>query len=164
MSTTVHSEAGIEQLLQAKTELLPPRSLVENARLRNYAEEYSRSVEHPETFWAQAAQELEWFQPWTKVFDWKYPTFSWFLGAKCNITYNCLDRQVKSGRKNKVAFIWTTEDGTERQVTYGQLLDFVGRTANALKSVGVKKGDRVIIYMPLTLEGVVSMLACLPRM
>jgi acetyl-CoA synthetase len=160
MSTTVHSEAGIEQLLQAKTELLPPRSLVENARLRNYAEEYSRSVEHPETFWAQAAQELEWFQPWTKVFDWKYPTFSWFLGAKCNITYNCLDRQVKSGRKNKVAFIWTTEDGTERQVTYGQLLDFVGRTANALKSVGVKKGDRVIIYMPLTLEGVVSMLAC----
>src|SRR5262249_58514036 len=74
--------------------------------------------------------------------------------------YNCLDRQIKAGRKNKVAYTWTGEDGRERQMTYGQLLDFVSRTANALKSLGVKKGDRVIIYMPLNLEGVVSMLAC----
>src|SRR3954452_8279000 len=73
---------------------------------------------------------------------------------------NCLDRQIKSGRKNKVAYIWTGEDGAERQIIYGQLLDFVSRVANGLRALGVCKGDRVIIYMPLTLEGVVSMLAC----
>src|SRR5579859_374766 len=160
MATVAHPEAGIEQLLHAENELLPPKSLVENARLKNYEAEYKRSVEDPEGFWADAAKELEWFQPWNKVFDWKYPTFEWFQGGKCNITYNCLDRQVKSGRKNKVAYIWAGEDGAEQQITYGQLLDFVSRTANGLKSLGVKKGDRVIIYMPLSLEGVVSMLAC----
>jgi acetyl-CoA synthetase len=159
MSTT-HSEAGIEQLLHADHELLPPRFLVDNARLQNYAEEYRRSVETPEAFWAMAAKELHWFRPWTKVFDWKYPTFEWFQGGQCNITYNCLDRQVQSGRKNKVAYIWAGEDGAEQQITYGQLLDMVCRTANGLKSLGVKKGDRIIIYMPLCLEGVVSMLAC----
>src|SRR3954453_4322455 len=160
MSTSTQPDAGIEQLLHAENELLPPKSLVENARLKDYAAEYKRSVEDPEAFWADAANELEWFRPWTKVFKWKYPTFEWFQGGKFNITHNCLDRQVKSGRKNKVAYIWVGEDGTERQITYGQLLDQVGRTANALKSLGVKKGDRVIIYMPLSLEGVVSMLAC----
>ncbi len=122
MSTVVHSEAGIEQLLHTETELLPPKSLVENARLKDYAAEYKSSVDDPEAFWAGAAKELEWFQPWTKVFDWKYPTFEWFQGGKCNITYNCLDRQVKSGRKNKVAYIWVGEDGTEQQITYSQLL------------------------------------------
>jgi acetyl-CoA synthetase len=160
MSSTIHSEAGIEQLLRAETELLPPKSLVENARLKDYAAEYQRSVDDPEGFWAAAAKELEWFQPWTRVFDWKYPTFEWFQGGKCNITHNCLDRQIRSGRKNKVAYIWVGEDGAEQQITYGQLRDFVCRAANGLKSLGVKKGDRVIIYMPLCLEGVVSMLAC----
>src|SRR4051794_36852118 len=89
MSIVAHSEAGIEQLLYTETELLPPKSLVENARLKDYAEEYRRSVEDPESFWTAAAQELEWFQPWSEVFEWKYPTFEWFLGGKCNITYNC---------------------------------------------------------------------------
>lgn len=152
--------AGIEQLLHSENEIHPPASLVANARLRDYPAEYKRSVEDPDCFWSEVAKELEWFQQWTKVFEWKYPTFEWFSGGKCNITYNCLDRQVKTGRKNKVAYTWTGEDGAERQMTYGQLLDFVSRTANGLKSLGVKKGDRVIIYMPLNLEGVVSMLAC----
>src|SRR6478736_8977680 len=160
MSTVAPSEAGIEQLLRTEQELLPPKSLVANARLKDYAAEYKRSVEEPEAFWADAAKELEWFQPWTKAFEWKYPTFEWFQGGKFNITYNCLDRQVKSGRKNKVAYIWMGEDGTEQQITYSQLLDFVCRTSNGLKSLGVKKGDRVIVYMPLCLEGVVCMLAC----
>src|SRR5689334_2959411 len=160
MSSTTHTEAGIEPLLRTETELLPPKSLVENARLKDYAAEYQRSVDDPEAFWASAAKELEWFQPWTRIFDWKYPTFEWFQGGKCNITHNCLDRQVKSGRKNKVAYIWAGEDGAEQQITYGQLLDFVCRAANGLKQLGVKKGDRVIVYMPLCLEGVVCMLAC----
>jgi acetyl-CoA synthetase len=160
MSPVGQPDRGIEQLLHTETEIHPPKSLVENAFLQDYPAEYKRSVDDPEAFWASAAKELEWFQPWTKVFEWTYPTFQWYLGGKFNITYNCLDRQVKSGRKNKVAYIWVGEDGTEQQVTYGQLLDFVCRTANGLKQLGVKKGDRVIIYMPLCLEGVVSMLAC----
>jgi acetyl-CoA synthetase len=160
MAPLAPTESGIEQLLHAENELHAPAFLVQQCRLRDYAAEYRRSVESPDAFWSGVASELEWFQPWKKVFAWTYPTFQWFIGGKCNITHNALDRQVKSGRKNKVAYIWTTEDGTEQQITYGQLLDFVGRTANGLKSLGVKKGDRVIIYMPLSLEGVVSMLAC----
>ena len=160
MAPVTPTESGIEQLLRAETELHAPEFLVQQCRLKNYAAEYKRSVESPDAFWSGVASELEWFKPWNKVFEWTYPTFQWFLGGKCNITHNALDRQVKSGRKNKVAYIWTTEDGTERQITYGQLLDFVGRAANGLKSLGVKKGDRVIIYMPLALEGVVAMLAC----
>src|SRR5690242_12917812 len=160
MSTRALPSEGIEQLLHAETEFHAPASLVTQLRLKDYAAEYSRSVDNAEDFWAGVARELEWFQPWKKVFDWKYPTFEWFQGAKCNITFNCLDRQVKAGRKNKVAYIWTTEDGTEQQITYGQLLDFVSRTANGLRSLGVRKGDRVIIYMPLTLEGIACMLAC----
>jgi acetyl-CoA synthetase len=84
----------------------------------------------------------------------------WFTGAKLNITLNALDRHADSDRRNRVAYIWLGEDGTERQVTYGQLHAQVCRFANGLKSLGVKKGDRVIIYMPLTLAGVISMLAC----
>ncbi|HEY6348475.1 MAG TPA: acetate--CoA ligase [Candidatus Angelobacter sp.] len=160
MTITAIPSEGIEQLLHAENEIHPPASLVAGARLRDYPAEYKRSVEDPDRFWAEVAKELEWFQPWTKVFEWKYPTFEWFLGGKCNITYNCLDRQIKAGRKNKVAYTWVGEEGAERQITYGQLLDFVSRTANGLKSLGVKKGDRVIIYMPLNLEGVASMLAC----
>ena len=154
------AETGIEQLLQAGTEIHPPASLAASARIGDYTAEYTRSIQDPEAFWAGIARELEWFKPWTKIFEWKYPTFEWFLGAKCNITYNCLDRHVKAGRRNKVAYIWISEDGEEQQITYGQLLDFVSRTANGLRSLGVRKGDRVIIYMPLSLEGVVSMLAC----
>jgi acetyl-CoA synthetase len=160
MSPAVHTESGIEQLLRAETEFHPPKFLIEQARLRDYASEYKRSVDDSEGFWAGIAHELEWFAPWKKTFDWKYPTFEWFIGGKCNITYNALDRQVKSGRKNKVAYIWAGEDGAEQQLTYQQLLDAVCRAANGLKSLGVKKGDRVIIYMPLSLEGVISMLAC----
>src|SRR6516162_3475118 len=160
MSPAIHTESGIEQLLRAETEFHPPKFLIEQARLREYASEYKRSVDDAEGFWEGIAHELEWFAPWRKTFDWKYPTFEWFIGGKCNITYNALDRQVKSGRKNKVAYIWAGEDGAEQQLTYQQLLDAVCRAANGLKSLGVKKGDRVIIYMPLSLEGVISMLAC----
>src|SRR6266481_1891091 len=159
-SHAVPSDDAIDQLLRSKNEIQPPAALAANARIGDYHAEYKRSIEHAEEFWADIAGELEWIAPWKKVFQWTYPTFQWFVGAKCNITHNCLDRQVKSGRKNKVAYIWTGEDGSEQQITYGQLLDYVCRIANGLKSLGVKKGDRVIIYMPLGMEGVASMLAC----
>jgi acetyl-CoA synthetase len=161
MSTLpVVPETEIQQLLETEREVAPPKFLVDQARLKDYAAEYARSVENPDAFWEDIAKELEWFRPWSKVFEWTYPTFKWFLGGQCNITHNCLDRQVRAGRKNKVAYIWASEDGTERQITYGQLLDYVCRVANGLRSLGVKKGDRVVIYMPLTTEGVASMLAC----
>src|SRR5262245_10966977 len=140
MSAT-RTESGIEHLLHAEIELHPPKFLAEQARVRDYAAEYKRSVDDPEVFWAAAAHELEWFHPWSKVFDWKYPTFEWFQGGKCNITYNALDRQVKAGRRNKVAYIWAGEDGTERQITYGQLLDAVCRTANGLKSLEIGRAS-----------------------
>src|ERR1700760_2722113 len=159
-TTPVNTDTGIEQLLHTEVELHPPAFLAKHARVQDYVAEYKRSVEDPDRFWAGVAGELEWFQPWNKVFEWKYPTFEWFQGGKCNIAYNALDRQVKSGRKNKLAYTWVLEDGSEQQISYGQLLDSVCRTANGLKSLGVKKGDRVIIYMPLSLEGVISMLAC----
>ena len=138
----------------------PPASLVANANLKDPEAEYQRSVQDPEGFWEEVASQLHWFKPWDKVFSWDYPNFRWFEGAQCNITYNCLDRHLSSATKNKAAVIWLGEDGTERVFTYGRLARLVNKFANGLKSIGVKKGDRVVIYMPLTPEGAIAMLAC----
>jgi acetyl-CoA synthetase len=159
-SASVPIEGQIDQLLNVGREVAPPAGLVAGARLKDYAAEYARSINDPDAFWGEVAKELEWYRPWDKVFSWTYPTFQWFVGGKCNITHNCLDRHVRSGRKNKIAYIWAGEDGTERQISYGQLLDYVCRIANGLKSLGVKKGDRVVIYMPLCVDSVATMLAC----
>jgi acetyl-CoA synthetase len=159
-SASVPIEGQIDQLLNVGREVAPPAGLVAAARLKDYAAEYARSINDPDEFWGEVAKELEWYRPWDKVFSWTYPTFQWFVGGKCNITHNCLDRHVRSGRKNKIAYIWAGEDGTERQISYGQLLDYVCRIANGLKSLGVKKGDRVVIYMPLCVDSVATMLAC----
>ena len=114
----------------------------------------------PEGFWEDVASELEWMRRWDTVFQWDYPTFRWFVGAKCNITQNALDRHLVNGNRNKAAFIWLGEDGSERVFTYGRLAQSVNRFANGLRSLGVGKGDRVVIYMPLTPEGAIAMLAC----
>ena len=150
----------IDHLLKETDVIHPPQSLAANANLQDYEGEYQRSVQDPEGFWAAVASELQWFKPWDQVFQWDYPTFRWFTGAKCNITANCLDRHVNSWRKNKAAFIWLGEDGTERVFTYGRLAQLVNRFANGLRSLGVGKGDRVVIYMPLAPEGAIAMLAC----
>ena len=153
-------QGQIDHLLQERGEIAPPASLVEQATLQDLDAAYRRSVEDPEGFWAEAASELHWFKSWDKVFEWEYPQFKWFTGAQCNITYNCLDRHLATGRKNKAALIWLGEDGSERVYTYGRLAQSVNRFANGLKSLGVGKGDRVVIYMPLTPEGAIAMLAC----
>ena len=150
----------LDHLLKETDVVHPPLALVANANLQDYESEYHRSVQDPEGFWGDVASELQWFQPWDQVFQWDYPTFRWFSGAKCNITTNCLDRHASSWRKNKAAFIWLGEDGTERIFTYGRLAQLVNRFANGLKSLGVGKGDRVVIYMPLAPEGAIAMLAC----
>ena len=153
-------QGQIDHLLQETGEIVPPASLVKRAYLQDFEGAYRESMESPERFWEGVASELEWSKRWDKVFEWNYPSFKWFLGAKCNITYNCLDRHLTNGNKNKAAFIWLGEDGSERVFTYGKLTQLVNRFANGLRSLGVGKGDRVVIYIPLTPEGAIAMLAC----
>ena len=153
-------QGQIDHLLQETGEIAPPAALVQQAFLQDYDGAYRDSMESPEGFWEGVASELVWSRKWDSVFEWDYPTFKWFLGAKCNITTNCLDRHLTNGNKNKAAFIWLGEDGSERVFTYGRLSQLVNRMANGLRSLGVGKGDRVIVYMPLTPEGIITMLAC----
>ena len=128
--------------------------------LGDYEKAYQEFIGNPEAFWDRIARELHWFSPYIKVREWHYPHARWFIGGKTNITYNCLDRHVQNARRNKVALIWKGEDETERIYTYRQLLREVMRVANGLKNLGVSKGDRVCIYMPMVPEQIISMLAC----
>jgi acetyl-CoA synthetase len=153
-------EGRLDHLLRKETVIEPPKSYVETANIGNYDREYQRFLENPERFWADIARELEWYETWNKVLEWNYPYAKWFTGGKTNITVNALDRHIRAGKRNKVAFFWEDELGNERVVTYGELHSLVNRIANALKRLGVKKGDRVVIYMPLVVEQVAVMLAC----
>jgi acetyl-CoA synthetase len=139
---------------------LPDHSYKQNSWIGDYKKAYEDFIRDPDGFWDKAARELHWFTPYTKVKTWNYPYARWFIGGKLNITYNCLDRHVMGARKNKVALIWRGEDDTERIFTYRQLYREVLKVANGLKRLGVKKGDRVCIYMPMVPEQIVSMLAC----
>jgi acetyl-CoA synthetase len=115
----------------------------------------------PEAFWAaQAGELLDWSQPWDTVLEWDLPYARWFVGGRLNVAYNCIDRHVESGHGAQVAFHWEGEPGDERAITYADLLDEVSRTANALKALGVEKGDRVAIYLGMVPELPVAMLAC----
>jgi acetyl-CoA synthetase len=150
----------IDHLLKDKVSFRPPQDFVKKANVKSYEEEYQRFLENPEKFWEEVAKELFWYKKWEKVLEWNYPYAKWFVGGKTNITVNALDRHVKNGKRNKVAFFWEDELGNERVVTYGELYRLVNKFANALKAAGVKKGDRVVIYMPLVVEQIVAMLAC----
>jgi acetyl-CoA synthetase len=130
------------------------------AWMADYQKTYAKFLADPDGFWEKMAKELEWIRPWDKVLEWNYPYAKWFTNAKLNITANCLDRHVSASRRNKVALIWTGEEGRERIFTYQKLLSQVARFANALKKIGVKKGDCVCIYMPLVPEQLIAMLAC----
>ncbi|HEV8047748.1 MAG TPA: acetate--CoA ligase [Terriglobales bacterium] len=160
MSSPATVTEGISNLLTIDEEYPSPQIVAQNCRQQNFAEAYQRSVKDPGGFWGEYAKRFVWTRPWTKVLEWDGVHHQWFVGGKTNITLNALDRHAHSERRNRAAFIWLGEDGTERIVTYGQLHRMVCRFANGLKSLGVKKGDRVVIYMPLTIEGAVAMLAC----
>ncbi len=143
-----------------------PADVAARAYINNdkYNEMYQRSISDPESFWAEQAEEfIDWFKPWDKVWDWDFSNetkIAWFEGAKLNVSYNCLDRHLAS-RGDQVAVIWEGDDpGVDKKITYRQLHEEVCKFANALKSRGVKKGDRVSIYMPMVPEVVVAMLAC----
>ncbi|HSG07616.1 MAG TPA: acetate--CoA ligase, partial [Longimicrobiales bacterium] len=121
---------------------------------------YDRAAADREAYWAEWARELHWFEPWTKVLDWNPPFAKWFVGGKLNVSYNCLDRHLEGPRKNKVALVWEGEPGDERSYTYAELHREVSKFANALKGLGVAKGDRVTIYLPMIPEAAIAMLAC----
>jgi len=119
-----------------------------------------RALEDPEGFWGEAAKDLHWFKRWDRVFEWNYPDFSWYKGATTNLAYNCLERNIDRGRGNHPAIIWENGEGfPSRSLTYGQLLDEVKRFADGLKALGVNRGDRVTIYMPMVPEAAIAMLA-----
>lgn len=120
---------------------------------------YRKSNLDPIAFWAECASGVDWFESWDNVFSWTCPYARWFEGGKLNLSFNCLDRHLKDNR-NKIAFIWCNEKGDEKFITYEEIYKEVCRLANGLKSLGVKKGDVVSIYMPMTPEGIASMLAC----
>ncbi len=153
-------QGGMDLLSSAYLGITPPPHLAKQAWVPDYGPIYQGSISDPEGFWGAIARELDWFAPWERVLEWKYPNSLWFLGGKCNITYNCLDRHLDGPRRDKLAISWLGEDGTERKFTFEQLYSLVNKIASGLKSIGVAKGDRVCIYMPLTPEGIASMLAC----
>jgi len=139
----------------------PSPEVLERAYIKNYEEVYSRAMQDLEAFWAERAEELEWFRKWDRVLDdSNKPFYKWFVGGKINICYNAVDRHMKTWRKNKVALYWEAENGERRVLSYYDLYREVNRFANVLKALGVRKGDRVTIYMPRIPELPIAMLAC----
>ena len=129
--------------------------------MTTYKEFHRRSIENREAFWDEEAKLVHWQRSYRQVLDYSRPPFArWFVGARCNITVNCLDRHLRVATRDKPALIWIGEDGTERRFTYAELHRSVCKFASGLKELGIGKGDRVCIYMPLTPEGMIAMLAC----
>ena len=121
---------------------------------------YRRAAADPEAFWAEMAQELEWSRPWDRILEWTPPHAKWFTGGRLNASVNCIDRHIRGPRRNKAALVWEGEPGDRRTLTYWDLYCEVNRCANALRRLGVKRGDRVAIYLPLIPEAAIAMLAC----
>ncbi len=158
------SQITIESILQEKRLFHPSQEFSQNAHIKSledYQRFYDQAKADPQAFWAELAeQELHWFQKWDTVLDWQPPFAKWFVGGKINISYNCIDRHLTTWRKNKAAIIWEGEPGDSRTLTYAQLHREVCQFANVLKQLGVKKGDRVGVYMPMIPEAAIAMLAC----
>ncbi len=163
------SQSDITSVLNERRLFRPSTEFSKQAHISSmaqYKKLYTESIRKPDLFWGRVAKELFWFKTWKKVSEWKEPFAKWFLGGKTNLSYNCIDRHVHTWRKNKVALIWEGEPGDSshveraRNISYASLLRQTCQFSNVLKSLGVKKGDRVIIYMPLIPEAVFAMLAC----
>jgi len=153
------TNAEYDDLLREDRSFEPPAEFRKRAHVSDDAI-YKEAERDPERFWEKFARELEWIRPWDKILDWQPPHAKWFVGGKLNISVNCLDRHVRGPRRNKAALIWEGEPGDTRTLTYYDLHRDVCRFANVLKSLGIKKGDRVAIYMPLIPELAIAMLAC----
>ncbi|MEM8642537.1 MAG: acetate--CoA ligase [Cyanobacteria bacterium P01_G01_bin.54] len=158
------SDSTIESVLHEDRRFNPPTGFAAQAAIASmeqYKALYAKAAADPPAFWAELAeQELDWFQKWDTVLDWQPPHAKWFVGGKINISYNCLDRHLKTDRRDKTAIIWEGEPGDTVTLTYAELHREVCKMANVFKDLGVKKGDRVGIYMPMVPEAAIAMLAC----
>ncbi len=155
--------ANLTSILKEKRTFKPHPSFSRQAHVKSFAQYrkiYGASIKNPQKFWAKAAAELGWFKKWNRVLNWEPPFSQWFVGGRINVAHNCLDRHLTTWRRNKAAIIWEGEPGETRTLTYQELHRQVCKFANVLKSLGVQKGDRVAIYLPLVPELAVTMLAC----
>lgn len=159
----------LDSLLKEERIFKPSSEIVENSNIKKWMDKYGiqsyeelleKAEKNPEWFWDELAQELEWFKEYTDILKWDPPHAEWFLNGKFNITHNALDRHVNGSKKDKIAYIWEGEDGEVKKLTYHELQKEVNKFANALKELGVKKGDTVSIYLPMILELPIAMLAC----
>ena len=160
MSENKNNIEALEVHLKVQEKIYPPKEIADRAWIKDYEEIYKRSIEDRESFWGEIANELEWFEKWDKVLEWKHPYAKWFVNGKTNITYNALDRHVKAGKGDKIAYIYVDEEGNEEKISYKELLKKVEAFANGLKSLGFKRGDRLSVYMPNSIEAIIVMLAC----
>jgi acetyl-CoA synthetase len=149
----------VEALLTEERVFPPSPAFIDLANVAD-PDIYQKAGEDPEAFWAERATELDWIQPWETICEWNPPHAKWFVGGKLNVSANCLDRHVRSDRRNKAAILFEGEPGDVRTLTYDQLYREVNRFAGALKNLGVGRGDRVTIYLPMTPEAAIAMLAC----
>src|SRR5437868_1975759 len=156
-------ETNIESHLIEKRVFKPAKDFAKKARVKSlaqYRKMYRESNRRPDTFWVREAKELTWPKPWKKVLDWRAPFAKWFIGGRLNLSENCLDQHLLTLRHNKAAIIWEGEPGEKRTLTYQQLHREVCRFANVLKRNKIRKGDRVIIYLPTIPEAAIAMLSC----
>ncbi len=151
-----------EVLQTEQKKYYPSKKILKNANVPDYEKTLKTANKDTVKFWEKAAEDLIWFKKWNKVLDKKNkPFYKWFVGGKCNLAYNALDRHIEEGKGNKLAIIWEDETGKTKKYTYQALYEEVNKMANALRGIGIKKGDRVAIYMPNIPEIAISMLACL---
>ena len=153
----------MESLLREDRVFPPPSDFCERAWIKSaddYDALYRRSIDEPEAFWAEAAAELDWFTPWSKVLEGEMGSAKWFTGGRLNLSHNCVDRHALGTRRDKTAILWEGEPGEVRRITYAELLDHVQRFAAVLKQLGIRKGDRVAIYMGMCPELAIALLAC----
>lgn len=159
MSDSRTPEQGISALLKEERRFEPPAGFRETANISDPAV-YERAAADPEAFWSVFARELEWMRPWGRTLEWNPPYAKWFVGGQINACVNCVDRHIRTARRNKAALIWEGEPGDRRTLTYFDLYREVNAFAGVLKSLGVARGDRVAIYLPLVPELAIAMLAC----
>ena len=165
MSSTPAStpNQALDSTLRENRLFPPPAEFSARAYIQSmeqYEALYKQSIEDPETFWAGVANDLHWFKKWDKVLDWNLPWAKWFVGGKLNLCYNCVDRHVENGRADKTAILWEGEPGEVRKLTFRELHAEVQKFANVLKGLGIQKGDRVAVYMGMTPELAIAILAC----
>jgi acetyl-CoA synthetase len=158
------SDSGaISSALHETRKFEPHPDFVRQAHINSldeYDRQYRRSIEDPEAFWSEIAGHHHWFEPWTTVREWAAPDVKWFVGGQTNLAYNCLDLQIERGRGDHPAIRYESEPGDVTQLTFSELKNEVCRCANVLKTLGVRKGDRVTLYMPMVPELAIAMLAC----